>query len=166
MPPLLSAGSWIFMELVIRRFEELSPEESWAIYLLRQQVFMVEQGCVSEPDIDIFDKTALHVYLKDEDGIEAYARVLPAGTVCSTASVGRVISVKRRQGLGTRIMREALKAAEERFGAEDVTVHAQVYVKRLYEKLGFVPEGEEFSEVGIPHVTMVRRKSSLNTRKN
>ena len=82
----------------------------------------------------------------------AYARVLPPGTAFATPSIGRVLTVKRR--LGLRIVRAAICAAKERWPAEEITICAQVYAKSRYEKLGFVPSSDVFSEDGIPHLQM------------
>lgn len=70
-------------------------------------------------------------------------------------SIGRVIAVKRRQGLGNRILAEGVRLARERFGAEQIYLEAQVYAKSLYEKQGFRAISEPFPEDGIPHVKML-----------
>ena len=44
--------------------------------------------------------------------------------------------------------------AHEKFGAGKITVHAQTYVKSMYEKAGFVQVSDEFPEDGIPHIKM------------
>ena len=105
--------------------------------------------------MDDADKLAYHVFLKDADGIQAYLRVLPEKAVFDEVSIGRVIAVKRRCGLGTRIVSEGLKVAREKFGAERIKIEAQTYAKGLYEKAGFVQSSEEFLEDGIPHVQMI-----------
>ena len=81
--------------------------------------------------------------MRDEDGIQAYARVLPPGVSFDDAAIGRVIAVKRRQGLGSRIVSAAIDTAREKFSAES-SLEAQVYAMPLYEKLGFRPTSEEF----------------------
>ena len=141
------------MELVVKHFTELSTEELFEIYKLRVSVFVVEQQC-PYPEIDDADRTAYHIWLRDEDGIEAYARVLPKGTTFPTASIGRVIAVKRRCGLGSKIVAAAINTAKEKFSAEKITIEAQVYARKLYENAGFVQTSEEFLEDGIPHVQM------------
>ena len=83
------------MELILKHFRELTLDELADIYRLRVSVFVVEQNCPYQ-EIDAADKTAYHLYLKDEDGIQAYARVLPPGTTFETCSIGRVLSKKRR----------------------------------------------------------------------
>ena len=100
------------MELRIKRFCELTAEELYAILRLRVSVFVVEQQC-AYPELDGLDRDALHVWLEDEDGIEAYLRVLDKGVESEYCAIGRVISVKRRCGLGSRILQEGVRAARD-----------------------------------------------------
>lgn len=143
------------MELVIKHFSELTTEELMEIYKLRIAVFVVEQNCPYQ-DIDGMDPYAYHVYLKDEDGIQAYLRVLPQGTRYADASLGRVISVKRRCGLATKILQEGIALAREKFGAKRLILGAQTYARGLYEKVGFVQSSGEYLEDGIPHIHMTQ----------
>lgn len=144
------------MELTVKHFSQLSAEELFEIYKLRVSVFIVEQRCPYQ-DVDDADRTAYHLWLKDENGIAAYARLLPPGVTFPTAAIGRVIAVRRRCGLGTRIVDSAINAAREKLSADVITIEAQVYARSLYEKAGFVQTSEEFLEDGIPHVQMQLR---------
>lgn len=144
------------MELTVKHFSKLSAEELFEIYKLRVSVFIVEQKCPYQ-DVDDADRTAYHLWLKDENGIAAYARLLPPGVTFPTAAIGRVIAVRRRCGLGTRIVDAAINAAREKLSADVITIEAQVYARSLYEKAGFVQTSEEFLEDGIPHVQMQLR---------
>ena len=141
------------MELICKHFTQLTRDELFQIYKLRVSVFIVEQQC-AYPEIDDADQAAYHLWLQDGDGIAAYLRVLPPGTTFDSASIGRVIAVKRRQGLGSRIVAEGIRAARERFGAQTITIEAQTYARALYERAGFVQTSEEFLEDGIPHIRM------------
>lgn len=141
------------MELIIKQFKQLTVEELHEIYKLRVAVFVVEQNCPYQ-DVDDADKVAYHLYLKDKDGIQAYVRVLPQGTLHDTASIGRVISIKRRCGLATQLLKAGIEVAKEKFGARELTVGAQKYAKGLYEKVGFVQSSEEYIEDGIVHIKM------------
>ena len=141
------------MKLFEKKFEELSTNELFKILKLRCSVFIVEQSCPYQ-DIDEQDREALHLWLEEGGEILAYLRVLPAGTVFEEASIGRVISVNRRSGNGTKIVSEGIRAAKEAFGAEAITIEAQLYAKSLYEKLGFVQISQPFLEDGIEHVKM------------
>lgn len=141
------------MELICKHFSELTAPELYEIYRLRVSVFVVEQSCAYQ-EVDEADRTAWHVWLQDENGIAAYARVLAPGTVFPDVSIGRVIAVRRREGLGRRIVLAAIDAAREHFGSRRITIEAQSYVKALYTSLGFTQTGPEFLEDGIPHVPM------------
>lgn len=152
------------MELICKHFSQLTRDELFAIYKLRVAVFVVEQQC-PYPEVDDADRAACHLWLRDGEGIQAYLRVLPPGATFDTASIGRVIAVKRRQGLGRRIVAEGIRAARERFGARVITIEAQTYARGLYEQAGFVQDSEEFLEDGIPHIRMVWREPPENSRR-
>ena len=141
------------MELAVRKFGELTNEELYEIYKLRISVFVVEQKCAYQ-EIDDIDPFCYHVFLKDEEGIEAYLRVVPAGIAFDSVSLGRVIAVKRRQGLGSEIVRAGIKVAKEKLGAGKITIEAQTYARSLYEKIGFIQTSDEFLEDGIAHIRM------------
>ena len=142
------------MELLVKSFEELSTRELYDLLRLRVDVFVVEQRC-PYPELDGRDQAALHVWLQDETGIQAYLRIMDRGMSSEYVSIGRVIAVKRRQGLGSRILAEGVRLSRERFGAEQIYLEAQVYAKSLYEKQGFLAISEPFPEDGIPHVKML-----------
>ena len=142
------------MTLQIKRFGELTAAELYEILKLRVDVFVVEQAC-PYPELDGLDKKALHLWLEDEDGVHAYLRVMDRGAESQYVSIGRVVARERRRGLGTRILKEGIRAARERLGAEAVYLEAQTYAVGLYEKQGFRPISEEFLLDGIPHVKML-----------
>ncbi len=141
------------MELIVKRFEELTTEELYEILRIRVAVFVVEQNCPYQ-EIDNKDKQSFHIYLKDEDGIQAYLRVVDKGVSFDEVSIGRVIAVKRRCGIGSRIVAEGIQVAKTRLKAAAIKIEAQTYAKTLYEKHGFRQVSEEFLEDGIPHVLM------------
>lgn len=142
------------MELHVKRFDELSAAELYAILKLRVEVFMLEQRCLY-PELDGLDRDALHVWLSDADGVAAYLRILDRGVRSDFVTIGRVIAARRRCGLGTAVMREGIRAARERFGGGPVYVEAQTYAQPFYERLGFRRISEPFDEDGIPHVKML-----------
>ena len=113
----------------VKTFDQLTLEELYDILRLRVDVFVVEQ---------------------------AYLRVLRPGVSFSEASLGRVISRRRRQGLGTQLLQRGLLAAEEWLGRGPIRIEAQTYAKAFYEQAGFRQVSEEFLEDGIPHIQMLR----------
>ena len=141
------------MELVVKHFKELDTRELFEIYKLRTAVFVVEQKCPYQ-EVDDIDLNSYHVYLKQDDEILAYLRAIPKGLSFEDASLGRVIAVKRRCGLGTKIVQAGIKVVKEKFKTDKITIEAQVYARSLYEKCGFRQVGPEFLEDNIPHIKM------------
>ena len=142
------------METVIKKFNELSLEELYEILKVRAEVFIVEQNCVYQ-DVDDVDKEAYHIYLKDEGKIVGYLRVIDKGNRLDEVSLGRVISLKRRQGIGTALMEIGIQVAKEKFGAKVIKIGAQAYAKPFYEGCGFRQISGEYLEDGIPHIYML-----------
>ncbi len=141
------------MELFVKSYDELTRDELYKIIKARVDVFVVEQNC-PYPELDGKDTGAYHVWLSENDEIVAYLRVLDKGVSFKDASLGRVLATNRRCGHGTRIVKEGIRVAKEKFGAKRITIEAQTYAAALYEKLGFVSFGDEFLEDGIPHIGM------------
>lgn len=139
------------MELIAKDFPQLTAAQLHKIYRLRVSVFVVEQQCPYQ-EVDDADVSACHVWLQDGEDIAAYLRVLPGEN--GEAAIGRVIAARRRQGLGSRILAEGIRIAKEKFSARTISLEAQVYARRLYEKAGFEAVSEEFLEDGIPHIRM------------
>ena len=142
------------MQLYVKKFNELTLDELYEILKIRAEVFVVEQNCPYQ-DLDGMDKEAYHVYMEEEGKMVAYLRVIDKGKRLDEVSVGRVISLKRRCGLGSALMQEGIRVAKEKFGAERIKVGAQVYAKPFYEQAGFRQVSEEYLEDGIPHIYMM-----------
>jgi len=143
------------VEVVVKKFEELSNYELYDILRLRLTVFVVEQNCVYL-DADSVDINAYHVYIKVDGEIVAYLRVIDKGLRMDEVSIGRVISLRRREGWGTKVMLEGIRVAKEKFGAKKIKIGAQEYAVPFYENVGFkvLPNGK-YIEDGQPHVYML-----------
>ena len=141
------------MELTIKHFDELAAAELYEIYRSRVAVFVVEQNCVYQ-DMDGDDKQSIHLWLTKGEKVVALARVCPAGVHLSENSIGRVITTERGKGYGKQIMRAAIDAAVEHFGATLIEIEAQEYAQAFYEKVGFRKVSDTFMLDNIPHVRM------------
>ncbi len=142
------------MEIVVKSFTELTVEELYEILRARAEVFIVEQNCVYQ-DVDNVDREAYHVYLRENGEIIAYLRVIDKGKRLDEVSLGRVITLKRRQGYGTKVMKVGIAVARERFSAKKIKIGAQAWAKPFYEQLGFRQISGEYMEDGIPHIYMI-----------
>ena len=141
------------MEQIVKRFDELSLDELYGLLKARVAVFVVEQQCPYQ-EIDGVDKESYHVFFREGSEIIAYLRVVPKGVKFEEVSIGRVLSFRRKNGIGSRLLSEGLKVAREQFHAQKVVLEAQVQAQAFYEKAGFVQVSPEFLEDGIPHIMM------------
>lgn len=142
------------MELIIKRFDDLSLQELYDILKLRVAVFVVEQNCPYQ-EIDDKDQKSYHMFYKENGEILAYLRVVDKGVSFDEVSIGRVISAQRRRGMGSMLIAEGIAFAKEKMSAKAIKIEAQTYAKPFYEKQGFKQVSEEFLEDGIPHILML-----------
>lgn len=142
------------MNTILKKYEELTLDELYKILKLRSDVFIVEQQC-AYGDLDLLDQKALHLWMEDEDGIQAYIRILDRGLESDYLSFSRVISLKRRQGIATKLLKEAIQIVHKVYGEGPIYLEGQLYVKDLYDKLGFKEISGVIEIDGIPHVKML-----------
>jgi len=138
-------------------FNEFTVDELYDLLQFRSQVFVVEQDCVYL-DQDGKDKKALHVMGFKGNKICAYARLFNKGDYFDACSIGRVIVAEdeRLYSYGHSLMEESINAIKEHYGEDRIKISAQKYLKKFYEKHGFVQTGDEYLEDGIPHIGMIR----------
>lgn len=142
------------MEILTRRFDELSLGELYLIMNSRQEVFTVEQNIVYQ-DLDYLDQHSTHMFIKDGEEMVAYLRIIDAGAKFNETSIGRVLTTNkyRGKGFGRLIMQESLKYLKDRNGFP-VKIDAQEYLVNFYESLGFKTISEPFILEGISHIEM------------
>src|SRR5882724_6201283 len=67
-----------------------------------------------------------------------------------------VTPVVQRKGIGRMLVEEAERVACEQ-GYTRIILHARIVAVGFYEKMGYLCQGDPFTEVGIPHVLMQRQ---------
>ena len=132
-----------------------TPADRAACYEIRKIVFVEEQAVPLELEMDEYDDAATHFLLRDGDIPLATARLLDKHGL---AKIGRVAVLQevRGCGLGLLLMRAVLDEARGQ-GFSEAVLDSQTYAIPFYERMGFVAEGEEFDDAGIPHYLMRRR---------
>ncbi|WP_342526378.1 GNAT family N-acetyltransferase [Chryseomicrobium sp. FSL W7-1435] len=140
-----------------KKFHELTVNELYEALKLRADVFVVEQNCVY-PDIDNYDQASLHISYNQDDDLQAYCRIVPAGKY-EEVSIGRVIvrKEKRGSGLAQELIKQALQAVESEYGQQPIRLCAQAHLQSFYGSFGFQAISEEFLEDGIPHIYMLKK---------
>lgn len=121
---------------------------------LRRIVFIEEQGVSEADEVDEQDEDAVHLLLYVDDRAVGTARLLLKG---AEGKITRVAVLKdlRGMGLGKALMRAAVSELAVR-GAARAVLGSQTHAIGFYEALGFVAEGPQFDDAGIPHRMMVR----------
>jgi ElaA protein len=130
---------------------EIDPVVLYEILRLRVDVFVVEQEC-PYPELDGRDlePTARLLWFADDDArVLATLRVLHDG---DDRRIGRVATAPaaRGRGLAADLMRAAVAGCEGRL----IRLDAQAHLSGWYARFGFVVDGDEFLEDGIPHLPM------------
>lgn len=131
-------GSW----------NELSAQAS----PIRFTVFVDEQKVPVELELDEFDPLSCHALALAGDAAIGTGRLLPDGHIGRMA----VLAGWRGRGVGALLLQALIDEAQRR-GMTRVVLNAQTHALGFYARFGFVPEGEEYEEAGLPHRTMSRR---------
>ena len=120
--------------------------------LIRFAVFVEEQKVPAEIELDAMDSECIHALAFVDGKAVGTGRLLPDG------HIGRMAVLKdwRGRGIGGLILRRLMEKALER-GDREVVLSAQVHAVPFYRAHGFVEEGEQYLEAGIPHRDMRRR---------
>lgn len=120
---------------------------------IRYEVFVIEQKVPVELEWDEMDAQSVHAVVYDENNKAiATGRLLPDGHIGRMA----VRETARGKGVGGRIL-EALMAVAQKRGDRAVILNAQMHAEPFYRRFGFVREGDEFKDAGIPHIVMRRQ---------
>lgn len=145
------------MQFVIKTFSKLTTEELYQILRLRSEVFVVEQDCVYQ-DIDNKDQISYHVLGWKNDVLVAYSRIFDSGDYFSKPSIGRILvkQSERNHDYGHQLVDSSIQFIQKNFSKKDILISAQTYLLKFYKSHGFMVEGEEYLEDGIPHVKMLR----------
>ncbi len=138
------------------RFADCSAALLYEALRFRQAIFVVEQ-LSPYPDLDGFDQRAEHLLLRLDDALAGYVRLIPFPDEARVA-IGRVaVAAKlRRQGIGRRLMDEALARCRRDYPGCAVTLSAQTYLAPFYESLGFRATSAAYDDYGVPHIDMSR----------
>ena len=120
---------------------------------IREAVFIREQGIPAGLEWDGVDESCRHALALTHQG-----DAIGCGRMSATGHIGRisVLPQWRKQKVGTAIM-EALLDYARTHEYKQVDVDAQTYALPFYRGFGFVEEGKEFMDAGLPHIKMTMK---------
>ena len=138
----------------VKKLQEIDSNTLHNIFLLRAEVFIVEQECIYQ-DIDGKDLKSIHIIGKKNQEIVAYSRIMNLKNDFS--SIGRVLVKKdsRGKGLGKKLMKKSIEEAIKEYRKIKIKISAQEYLRKFYTEIGFKHTGKSYLEDGIPHIEMI-----------
>jgi predicted GNAT family N-acyltransferase len=127
---------------------------SWArdaatIAWIRRAVFIEEQAVPESLEWEAIDPDCDWFVARVGAEAVGVARLTTEGRIGRMA----VLTAWRGKGLGSALLRAALARARE-LGRTGVVLSAQVRAIPFYARFGFVAEGLEYMDAGIPHRKM------------
>ena len=102
-----------------------------------------------------FEVESLHLVALDAGRVVGCVLFHPEGTETGRLFQMAVEPDRQGTGLGTRLVR-TLEVELASRGFREVTLHARDSAVGFYARLGYVPVGPPYVEVGVPHQTMRR----------
>ncbi|MBM3110571.1 GNAT family N-acetyltransferase [Pseudomonas sp. P66] len=147
------------IDWICKHHSDLGKEQLYAILQLRTEVFVVEQRCAYlEVDGQDLVGDTCHLMGWQNDELKAYLRLLDPESQGGDVVIGRVVTAHsaRGQGLGNKLLEEALEQAEKNWPGVPVYLSAQSHLQDYYGRYGFLVVGEEYLEDDIPHIGMRR----------
>jgi ElaA protein len=135
-------------------FNDLTPQEVYAILGLRQDVFIIEQACIYQ-DIDGIDTTSHHVLASSNDALIAYSRIIPIADA-DFVKLGRIIVHNDHRGiaLGRHLVEYSISEAIRLYSPKHIHISAQSYLLQFYESFGFHSISDTYDLDGITHLDM------------
>ena len=138
------------MEILLKSWKEAEVDA----FLVRQEVFILEQGVPAELELDEFDSSAAHVLAYQDAHCIGTGRLMNLSARQAQIGCMAVLAKFREKGVGKQILRKLVELAASQ-GARVIILHSQVSAIPFYEKLGFQAQGDVYDEAGIPHRNMM-----------
>jgi len=137
--------------------KDLDTPTLYELLKLRVEVFVVEQA-TPYPELDGRDLSAdtRHFWLATSDGdVIATLRLMEEHAGGEKGfRIGRVCTKRTARGHGHAS--RLLQAVLAEVGDYPCRINSQIYLEDMYRQHGFVRDGDEFLDDGIPHVPMLR----------
>ena len=139
---------------VVRADTDARYEDALSV---RYAVFVDEQGVPEDLEVDEHEDDATHFVAYDDGEPVGAARLREYDDGVGKVERVAVHEARRGEGWGAALMDELENVASERY--DELYLHAQLPAAGFYDDRGYVREGEQFEEAGIPHVAMRKRLS-------
>jgi predicted GNAT family N-acyltransferase len=136
--------------ILVKSWQQASQEA----YVIRENVFIQEQGVPKDMELDGLDPAAKHALAYKGSLCVGTARLVHLAN--HDAQIGRmaVLSTFRNRGIGKAMLNHLIALAQAE-GVLNLVLHSQVSAIPFYAKLGFIADEPIYEEAGIPHRNMM-----------
>ena len=140
MPDLIEHGSGEYEETVA----------------LRDEVLRKPLGLSYDPTELAGEKDSFHLALREGAELVACLVLKPLDEQCIKMRQLAVRESSQGKGCGRELVNYAESFVRE-LGYAEIVLHARETARGFYWKLGYVAEGDFFTEVGLPHLVMRKK---------
>ena len=140
MPDLIEHGSGEYEETVA----------------LRDEVLRKPLGLSYDPAELAGEKESFHLALREGNELVACLVLKPLDERCIKMRQLAVRESSQGKGCGRELVNYAESFVRE-LGYAEIVLHARETARGFYWKLGYVAEGDFFTEVGLPHLAMRKK---------
>ncbi len=141
------------MNLIVKKFEELTTKELYEILKARAEIFIMEQN-INYQDMDNIDYKSIHFFYQEGELVTAYLRAFYQNDNKDIVQIGRVLTINHGNGLGKKLLEESLVEIKKLLPCKKIVMDAQKHAISFYEQFGFQVTSDEFLEEGVIHVKM------------
>ncbi len=122
-------------------------------FKVREEVFVKEQKISREEEYDGIDDKCQHIVAYINSEPIATGRIV---TKDNKHYLGRIAVIKKYRGEGyaTGLIKEMISYLKQQ-NVNEIYLSSQLYVKELYEKIGFKEFGDIYLDCNIEHVSMI-----------
>lgn len=130
-----------------------TQDEMLKSYSVRSIVFIEEQNCSYDIEVDGLDFSALHILGEIDGEPVAAGRIRFLGEMAKFERLA-IRKSFRGKGFGDQLLQFMMKTVKD-LGYSKIKLHAQTQALDFYIKNGFEPKGDKFYEADIEHLLMV-----------
>lgn len=144
----------------ILQFKKITPadNEYAVVFELRENILRRPIG-LSLHDEDLSNEINDHILIAEANN-EIIACLILSPKPGNTVQLRQMAVAEDWQGknIGKQLVAYAEQFAWDN-GYNRIILHARIVAQGFYEKMGYLPVGDIFTEVGIPHIEMEKRKA-------
>lgn len=144
------------MEITIKKFKDLTLFELYEILRVRTDIFVFEQKNYTQ-ELDYKDQKSHHFFIKEEDRVIAYLRILGKGVCYSDVSIDKLLVDKgyRGNGLARKLMLSSISFIEGNMNESKIKIEPPAFLKNFYLELGFIQVSDVYTKNNMAYIEMI-----------